>query len=196
MLNTNSENNMKNTLNHFVLIVIIFFTGVFFAGCITFTPSQYGHSLENNYLLKKSNIKNVRVGIFTLENSYRNLCRAIGPIDFHDQNIATYIKNSLIYEFKLAGIYNEISPAVIITGKINDILFSSGVLNGFTGTWLLNLTLNSSNGKSMNISEQYIFRSDFIADTACHNVATALPEAVSSIFNKTFGSDEFQALFN
>jgi hypothetical protein len=74
-------------------------------------------------------------------------------------------------------------------GKINALSFSS-----FGGYWQIDMTLNSSNGKSMDTSEQYSFHSSYLGDAACHDVADAFEPAVQALIAAIIADPRFPSL--
>jgi hypothetical protein len=104
-----------------------------------------------------------------------------------------YIRRAFEEEFKIAGIYAASSPKVSFTGNVTRMDFSS--TRGLTGgTWNIDLTLTSSNGRSMSASESYNFESGFIAQTACKQTAEAFAPAVQNLLGKFFRSPEFAGM--
>ena len=93
-------------------------------------------------------------------------------------------------EFKLAGIYSE--NGIKITGDVTKVEFSSGVF--FDGYWNIALNLKSSNGKTLPVSHQYSFTSNYIGDVACDAVAAALIPAVQDLIKKTVLHPQFGSL--
>lgn len=88
----------------------------------------------------------------------------------------------------MAEVYSDAAP-VTITGNLNSIDFSSG-----NGTWNLSLTVNSSNGNSMSVSEEFSYTTSFYGETACNQTAQALMPAVQNLVGKVVRSAEFPAL--
>jgi hypothetical protein len=62
------------------------------------------------------------------------------------------------------------------------------------GSWDIGLKVNSSNGKSVSVSEHYEFNSGFIADTACKQTAEAYLPAVQNLIGKLVKAPEFKSL--
>ena len=75
-------------------------------------------------------------------------------------------------------------------GKVNKLEFSSS--KGLThGYWQIDLTLDSSNGKKLDVSEYYEFNSGFAANEACRNTAEAYSRAVQNLVGKAIRSPGF-----
>ncbi len=104
-----------------------------------------------------------------------------------------YIQKALADELKVAGMYDDKAPKVTLTGAVEKLSFSSS--RGLTGgEWDISLRVNSSNGKSLSVSEHYEFESGFIADTACKQTAEAYLPAVQNIIGKAIKHPNFKGL--
>ncbi len=174
-------------------ISIIFITSL--TACSTFTPHRYNISADNNIALKSIGASNINVGVFkNLETEFDNNCRAAGPILPPDGlSFEEYIKNALEDELKIAGMFNDISPTVTLTGAIEKLSFSSS--RGLTGGyWNIGLRVTSSNGKSVYVTERYEFNSGFDALTACKQTAEAYCFAVQNLIGKLIKSPDFKGL--
>ena len=80
-----------------------------------------------------------------------------------------------------------------LTGVVNKLEFSS--IRGLTGgRWEIDLSLTSSNGRTMSASEQYDFQSGYDANTACKQTAEAFMPAVQDLIGKIARSPEFRTL--
>lgn len=131
------------------------------------TP-RYSLSADTNLALKSLGASNVAVGSISGPPNFDSACRAAGPLATPDgMSHAAYIKKALEDELKVAGVYAASSPRVTLSGVVNRLDFSSArAITG--GSWNIDLTLASSNGKSMLASEDYEFESGHGAETACN----------------------------
>ena len=94
-----------------------------------------------------------------------------------------YMQKALVDELKFGDAYSDTSPRLTLTGKVENLNFSSS--RGLTGgTWDSALQLQSSNGKSMRAVEHYEFESGFVADTACKQTAQAFTPTVQNLIGK------------
>lgn len=164
------------------------------AGCSTYMPQRYSISADNNVAIKALGVGNIAVGPFRDPAAFDNSCRAAGPIAPPDGvSFATYIQKALADELKVAGAYDDKAPKVTLTGALEQLQFSSS--RGLTGgTWDIGLRVDSSNGKSVFVSEHYEFNSGFIADTACKQTAEAFLPAVQDLIGKLVKGPEFKSL--
>jgi len=106
---------------------------------------------------------------------------------------AAYIKKALEDELKIAGLYAAASPRVTLTGAVKKLAFSS--TRGLTGgSWDIDVTLTSSNGKFMSALEHYEFESGYMAETACKQTAEAFMPAVQNLIGKIVRSPGFKEL--
>ncbi|CAM5786380.1 hypothetical protein CCAE64S_01752 [Castellaniella caeni] len=58
----------------------------------------------------------------------------------------------------------------------------------------MRLTLKSSNGRSMSLTESYPYTTSFYGETACNQTAQALMPAVQDLVGKAVRSPEFKTL--
>jgi hypothetical protein len=175
-----------------LLIVLPF--AVLLSACSTYTTPRYAINADTNVALKAIGASNVAVGTFTGPISFDPSCRAAGPLAPADGITHTaYLKKAIEDELKVAGAYTTSSPKVILTGIVNKLEFSSS--RGLTGgSWDIDVSLNSSNGKSMAAVEYYEFESGFVADTACKQTAEAYMPTIQNLIVKIVKSPEFKSL--
>lgn len=164
------------------------------SACSTFTPQRYSISADNNVALKGIGIGNINVGAFTGPTTFDRACRGAGPIAPPDNmSFEAYIQKALADELKVAGMFDDKTPKTTLSGTVEQLSFSSS--RGLTGgEWNITLRVNSSNGKSIAVSEHYEFESGFIADTACKQTAEAYLPAVQNLLGKLIKSPEFKTL--
>ena len=164
------------------------------SACSTFTPQRYSISADNNVALKSIGVGNINVGTFSGPSTFDKACRGAGPIAPPDNmSFEAYIQKALADELKVAGMYDDKTPRTTLTGALEKLSFSSS--RGLTGgEWDIGLRINSSNGKSIFVSEHYEFESGFIADTACKQTAEAFLPAVQNVIGKAIRTPEFKEL--
>ena len=164
------------------------------AGCETPTTQRYSISPDNDQVIKSLNTTGVGVGPFTGASTFDLNCRAVGALQVPDGlTHVSYIQQAFADELKVAGAFASAPSRVTLTGIVNRLDFSS--TKGLThGTWNIDLTLTSSNGKVMKVSEYYEFKSGFTGMEACRNTAEAFLRAVQDLVGKAVGSPEFHDL--
>lgn len=162
--------------------------------CSTYMPQRYSISADNNVALKSVGVRSINVGTFKGPTNFDNYCRAAGPIAPPDgMSFEAYIQKAIVDEFKVAGLFDDQSPKVTLTGIVEQLSFSSS--RGITGgSWDIGLRVNSSNGKSTFVGEHYEFNSGFEAPTACKQTAEAYLPAVQNLIGKLVISQEFRGL--
>ena len=172
----------------------IIFSLLGLTACSTYMPQRYSISADNNVALKAIGIGNINVSTFKGPAAFDNACRGAGPIAPPDNmSFEAYIQKALADELKVAGMFDEKTPKVTLTGSVEQLRFSSS--RGLTGgEWDIALRLNSSNGKSIFATEHYEFNSGFVADTACKQTAEAYLPAVQNLIGKLVKSPEFKSL--
>ena len=163
-------------------------------GCSTYTTPRYSIKADTNVALKTIGASNISVGTFVGPSKFDASCRAAGPLSPPDGLSHTeYLKRALEDELKVAGAYAANSPKIVLTGAVNKLEFSSA--RGLTGgSWDIELTLTSSNGRSMSATEHYTFDSGFVADTACKQTAEAYMPTIQNLVGKIVGSATFKEL--
>ncbi len=165
-------------------------------GCATNNSPRYASSADTVHTMRSLKLGDVAtVGNFSMTSAADLQCRAVGPIMLPDNhNLPSYIKKAFEDELKLAGIYNQSNPSITLTGIVNKASFVSAK-GFFQGHWELDLTIQSSNGKSVTASEQYDFDSAYLADKGCQKTADALVPAVQNVLQKIANSPNFKDLF-
>ena len=117
------------------------------------------------------------------------MCRGVGPIRTPDgQTFENFIRKALVDELKIAEVYSS-SASVTLVGNLDSIDFSSN-----SGTWNLALTINSSNGNTLSVSENYSYATSFYGETACYQTAQALMPAVQNLVGELVSIAEFNSL--
>lgn len=174
------------------LVLIGFVT--LLSGCSTFTPPRYSTDADNTVELRKIEVGSIDVSGISDPDIFNNGCRGAGPIAPPDGvTFGQYVQEALADELKIAGLYDAESPRITLSGHIDTLNFSSS--KGLTnGVWDIALTLNSSNGESMSVSEHHEFKSGWIADTACKQTAEAFMATVQNLIANIVSSDQFKQL--
>ena len=101
---------------------------------------------------------------------------------------ADFIKEALIDELQMAELYSVEAPT-LLTGHLDDINF-----NSTTGDWNLALTIKSSNGQSISVTENHKYKTSFYGETACNQTAQALMPAVQDTINRVVTHKNFSNL--
>jgi len=164
------------------------------AGCSTYAVPRYSISADNVVALKSIAANGIGVGAFsqeTIPNENPNsiMCRGVGPIKTPDgEPFADFVKTSLVSELKIAGAYAPNAP-VQLTGRLDSIDFSS-----VSGAWNLGLSVSSSNGRSLSVTEHYSYTSSYFGETACNQTAQALMPAVQDLIAKLVNAPDFPSL--
>jgi hypothetical protein len=178
-------------MNRIPMIVTV---ALILAGCETPTTQRYSISPNNDQVIRALNTNGVSVGPFTGAKSFDLSCRAVGALQVADgMTHVEYIQRAFEDELKVAGALATASPRVSLTGLVDRLEFSS--TRGLTGgSWNIDLTLTSSNGKVLKVSEYYEFKSGFSGMEACRNTAEAFLRAVQDLVGKAVGSPDFPML--
>jgi hypothetical protein len=172
-------------------IVILLALALLLSGCSTYAVSRYSISTDNVVALRSLNGKTINVGPFTSSTPGQSdiMCRGVGPIKTPDgEPFSEFIRKALIDELKIANVFSSAAP-ITLTANLDAIDFSST-----SGSWNLAMTVKSSNGKSMVVTEAYSYTSSWYGETACNQTAQALMPAVQNLVGKIVRSNEFLAL--
>lgn len=164
---------------------------VILSGCSTYATQRYSVSTDNVIALRQYKGQQVKVGTFTsFEPGLSSImCRGVGPIKSPDgEPYSEYVRKALIDELKMAEVYSSASP-VTLTGTLNGLDFSSN-----SGNWNVSLNVNSSNGESLTVTENYKYTSSFYGETACNQTAQALMPAVQDLISKLVTNPDFKTL--
>lgn len=164
------------------------------AACETPTTQRYSVSVDNNQAIRALGTNGIAVRPFSGPAEFDANCRALGALQVADGlSHAQYIQKAFEAELKMAGAYTEANPRVTIGGTVYKLFFSSSV--GVTsGYWDIGVTLDSSNGRKLPVSERYEFNSGFVANEACRNTADAYYRAVQDLVGKAVRDPRFVEL--
>jgi hypothetical protein len=173
-------------MRHITWIVLL----LTLAGCDSFTAAPYSISANNDVALKSAlGTERIGIGIFSMGAKFDPGCRLAGPIQLpNGLTFEGYIQNAFADELKVAGLYDDHGP-IVLQGVVDDLRFSTT-----EGTWDIGLTVKSSNGKTITVTEHYDFHSSFSAMSACHNASDAFQPAVQALIGKVIAAPEFQLL--
>jgi hypothetical protein len=161
------------------------------SACSTFDVGRYGVSVENVAALKKLGPQKVTVGPFTAAEAGKKeiACRAVGPITTPDgRTFEDYIRKALIDELTVSELFAE-AAAVTLTGHLNKVDFDS-----LAGEWMLDLTVSSSNGRSLRVADKYSYGFTYMAETACARTAKSFVPAVQVLIGKLVNDPAFPDL--
>lgn len=161
------------------------------SGCSTNIVPRYSIEADNAMALQQIEEGDITVGDFSGPNIFYDTCRYGGKIAPPDGvTFAAYIKEAIADELTIAGLYDDNqSPRIIITGKVEALYFSSTI-----GEWNISVSLYSSNGASMYVSEQYEVDISGGPFGACTKVAAAFLGAVQNLIGTIVSSGEFKTL--
>lgn len=166
------------------------------AACETPTSQRYAVSADNNIALRSLGVVGIAVGTFTGPANFNATCRLVGPLQVADGLTHTqYIQRAFDSELKLSGVAPVSgSPRIVLTGIVTRLDFSSVTGAGSRDNWAIDLTLRSSNGKSLNVQARHEFNSGFLGTEACRQTADAFPRAVLDLIANALRHSQFSAL--
>lgn len=160
------------------------------SGC-AYEATPYGISSSNVQAIKTSAIKPIAVDAFTAAKPGLNsiTCRAAGPVTVVP-NFERYIESALIEELKLANAYDP-SSTIRITGKLDEVDFSSGMSDG---SWMFTLTVSNARKESFTVQSKTSFSGHFTADKACQEVAKAFAPSVQKLIKDIIQNPRFKQI--
>lgn len=165
------------------------------SACSTYTTPRYAINVDTNIALKAIGATSIAVGSFSGPSTFDANCRLSGYLAPPDgMSHTAYLKNALEDELKVAGAYAAASPKTILTGVVTRLEFSSCCRDLTGGSWDVELTLHSSHGKSMNVSEHYEFESGVNTETACKQTSEAYMPTAQNLIGKIVRSPKFEWL--
>lgn len=178
-----------------VLVLALVIVALTTAGCSTYAASRYSISSDTVSALRGFRPQLVAVGAFTAVKPGVSeiTCRAVGPIKSPDgEPFEEFIRRALISELTIAEIYAATAP-VTLTGYLERLDFESGIYWS-DAAWHIAMTVKSSNGKSVAVSEHYAFKASYGGDAACQNTAQALMPAIQNLVGKVVRDPAFPEL--
>ena len=162
------------------------------AGCSTYAASRYSISADNVRTLRTFKGQALNVGAFSaaIPDQTEIMCRGVGPTKTPDgETFEQFVRKAFVDELTIAEIYSPDAPTTIV-GRLDAIDFSSGV----GATWNIALTVTSSNGQSISVTEEYGYTSSYYGETACNQTAQALMPAVQNVVGKVVRHPNFPTL--
>ena len=164
-------------------------------GACTYTPPRYGISPDNNTALKKFGVGNINVGPFTKTVEFDNTCRTVAGVIEMPDNISyeAYIQQALAEELKQAGMFDDKTPKITLTGAIEKLSLTT-LRTIYLSNWDIGVRLNSSNGKSVYITKHYEFNAGPNKLADCQIIADHFSVAVQQTLYKLIDAPEFESL--
>lgn len=163
--------------------VIILFTVCIISGCGSFATNRYSISTDNAVMLRSFEGSQLNVENFFDKNNVSEIsCHFHGSVHTVDgEPFAKFIEKALSDELKMAGVYSKTAP-VTISGHLDSIDFSTA----FDTRWDITLTLKSSTGKSVTITENYQYNGSVFGSDGgeCGQAALAFVPAVQNLVGK------------
>jgi hypothetical protein len=177
-----------------IVLMLIFALGAC-SSLLTYKTPQYMVSADNTAELIKLGVSNINVGAFTKTVEFDNDCGiTAGSVVMPDKlSFEDYIRRGLIEELKTAGMFDDNAPKITLTGTVDQLSFFSRRYL-YTSTWYIGLQINSSNGQSVHVTDQYNFVADTGSASDCQKIANSYLPAVQKILGKVIDAPEFQSL--
>ena len=182
---------MKKSLK----LLSVALASIYLAGCSTYSVNNYGISASNVEQLKKFDGVQVSVNDFTASKPglSKIQCRGAGPVAVSEgTTFESYIKDALVSELKLSGLYSENAP-IVIDGYFEKIDFNSQI---GSGKWVFEAKVSSNENQTVNLKSVYEFSTNWVADKACQQVAQAFVPAVQNLIKDLVSNPQFVQLAN
>jgi len=165
---------------------------ILFTGCGIKT-SEYNVSADNVQTLRDYKELKLDVSNFTATNSGESsvMCRLAETISTpKGESFSDYIKEALISELKMAGVYDKNSE-LKISGNLNKIYGSTMFGNAY---WEINVAVSSTNGKSITVNTKRDYPSSYLASTACNNMGTSFAPTIKQLIGDIINHKDFSEL--
>ncbi len=174
---------------------IIVAVSVLVLSACSYMPQRYSVSQENTEALKKSGGSNINVGPFTKTAEFDNSCRVVaGVVEKPDSTgFEGYIQKALVEELKQADMFDDKAPKITLTGVVEKLSLST-LRTIYLSNWDIGVRLNSSNGKSVYITQHYEFNAGPNKLADCQIIADQYMVAVQKTLGKLINAPEFQSL--
>ena len=173
------------------IIIVIF---AFVLGACSYIPQRYSVSAENTEALNKLGVGNINVGPFTKAAEFDTRCKVVsGEIKKPDMGFEGYIQQALVKELKAADIFDDQTPKIILSGVVEKLSLTTW-RTIYLSNWDLGVRLNSSNGKTVYITQHYEFNAGQNNLADCQQLADHYMIAVQKTLNKLINAPEFQSL--
>jgi hypothetical protein len=170
------------------LIIVTF--AVLLVGCAN-TTQRYGVSTENNQILRGiENPRQIKVGAFTTSgpNKATLECRNMYPLTVPSSSYESYIREALVDELKLSGIYSDTANTEL-TMHFEKIDFSSA----FVGNWVISAQFTIAGKPPFTVTTNYGFTDvNWGPSLACSNTAAAFVPAVQNFLKAMFLDPRFK----
>lgn len=179
---------MKNK----ILISTALLTTLLFSGCGIKT-NEYNVSADNVQTLRNYKDLKLDVSTFTASNKDESsvMCRLAETVSTpKGEPFSQYVEEAIISELKMAGVYDKNSD-LKISGNLNKIYGSSMFGNAY---WELDVTITSSNGKSLTVNTKRDYPSSYLASTACNNMGTSFSPTIKQLINDILSHKDFAEL--
>lgn len=180
---------MKNKI---LLISTAILATFLFTGCGIKT-SEYNVSADNVQTLRDYKELKVDISNFTATTSGESsvMCRLAETISTpKGEPFSEYIKEALVSELKMAGAYDKNSD-LKISGNLNKIYGSTMFGNAY---WEINVSITSSNGKSITVNTKRDYPSSYLASTACNNMGTSFSPTIKQLISDIVNHKDFSSL--
>lgn len=179
-------------------IIIVLMLAFFLGACTslwTYMPPHYSVSEDNAEAIKRFGVRNIDVGPFTKTSEFDKDCGiTAGSIEMPGKlSLEGYIQQGLVEELKNAGMFDDVSPKITLSGTVEQLSFFSR-RHIYTSTWDIGLRVTSSNGKSVYVTDHYNFDVGAGSHADCQKIAEAYLPAVQKILGKFINSPEFKSL--
>lgn len=177
-----------------IVLMLVFALGAC-SYMLTYMPPHYSVSMDTTEELKRIGGSNINVGPFKKTVKLDNDCgiTAGSVVMPNKMGFEDYIRTGLIEELKAAGMFDDTSPKITLSGAIDQLSFFSRRYI-YTSTWNIGILFTSSNGKSVHLTDQYNFDVGEGSAADCQKIADSYMFATQKIIGKFIDSPEFQSL--
>lgn len=164
------------------------------AGC-THTTARYAPAAKNVSAIRASATEKAAVGSFLNQTDSELKSLACGAMQIappDGMSFPEYLREALISELRMADLYSPSAP-LTLTGDLHRMEIDSSAFS-LTSAWTIEMTVRSSNGKSLSVIKSHRFPSFHGDETSCEISARRLVDAVQDTLGEVVQAPEFREL--
>ena len=180
-------------MKNYMLAIGVMSTVVLLAGC-AHQIQPYRASVKNLDQLHtlKATSHPIKLASFIDTKAVKSLtCRAEGTETLpNNEDYVSYIKGALSKELQHAGLLSD-SSSIHLDATLNNVSFSS-----MHGIWNIAMTFNDHRQSPYVVSSKYTFKTNYVADIACTEVANAFIPATQNFLDTLYHNKKFKKTLN
>ncbi len=179
-----------------IFLIILGSAVLLFTGCAN-KVHEYAVSSDNILQLQQLSKQGKKIALNKFTDSGREetkvMCRLATPIGTpQGQTFAEYIHKAFEKELIIANMYDP-NEATKLSLNLDDIYGSTVLGNAY---WKFDVTVKSSNGKSLKLTSRYDYESSYFASSACSEMQRSFVLAVQKLIHDIISHPKFRELLS